>query len=197
GHYQSECTKPLNRYNERWRTRGQRGVDYMKTNDGNPKPVRYVNEEPGLYTHCCVNGMELALLADTGAAVSIINKRRYESLGHRKPKLNAVVSQIISASSNKIETYGQAEFLISWVGVKRRHVFIVADIRPDGILGLDFFRQHKCDICITQCTLKMQGLKLPCYFAGSMGCHRITLAENIIVPAEREIITRGWMPNVG
>jgi len=197
GHYQSECTKPLNRYNERWRTRGQRGVDSMKTNDGNHKPVRYVNEEPGLYTQCCVNGMELALLADTGAAVSIINKRRYESLGHRKPKLNAVDSQLISASSNKIETYGQAEFLISWTGVKRRHVFIVADIRPDGILGLDFFRQHKCDICITQCTLKMQGLKLPCYFAGSMGCHRITLAENIIVPAEREIITRGWMPNVG
>jgi hypothetical protein len=197
GHYQSECTKPLYRYNERWRPRGQREGDSSQTNTGNAKPVRYVNEEPGLYTPCCVNRMELALLADTGAAVSIISKRRYESLGHLKPKLNAIGSQLISASSNKIETYGQAEFLISWTGVRRRHVFIVADIRPDGILGLDFFRLHKCDICITQCRLNMQGLKLPCYFAGSMGCHRITLAENIIVPAEREIITRGWMANVG
>ncbi|KAL3887612.1 hypothetical protein ACJMK2_000166 [Sinanodonta woodiana] len=90
-----------------------------------------------------------------------------------------------------IETFGQAEFKISLTGVRRRHMFVAAGIRPDGILGLDFFRQHKCDISITQCKLKMQGLKLPCYFAGSVGCHRITLAENIIVPAEREIITRG------
>ena len=197
GHYQSECTKPLNRYNEQWRTRGQGQGNYRRSSTENGKPVRYVNEEPGLYTQCGVNGVELALLADTGAAVSIISKRRYEALSHRKPQLSAVDSQLISASSNKIKTYGQAEFLIAWTGVRRRHVFVVADIRPDGILGLDFFRQHKCDISITQCILQMQGLKLPCHFAGSMGCHRITLAENIIVPAETEVITRGWMPNVG
>lgn len=198
GHYESECTRPLSKDNEQRRKIDQRKGDLKKIgNTGNPKPVRYVNEEPGLYTQCLVNGVELALLADTGAAVSIISKRRYEALAHRKPKLGTVDSQLISASSNKIETYGQAEFLIAWKGVRRRHVFVVADIRPDGILGLDFFRLHKCDISITQCTLQMQGLKLPCYFAGSLGCNRITLAENIRVPAEREVITRGWMANVG
>ncbi|KAK3592708.1 hypothetical protein CHS0354_037841 [Potamilus streckersoni] len=67
-------------------------------------PVRNLNEESGLYTHCLVNAVKIALLADTGANVCIISKRRYEALGHRKPKVNAVDSQRIIASSNKIET---------------------------------------------------------------------------------------------
>ncbi len=138
-----------------------------------------------------------SLFADTGAEISIIRKRRYEALGHRKPKLSPVDNQLISACSDKIETYGQAEFLIAWKSVGRRDVCVVADIRPDGILRFDCFRRYRCDFSITQCTLQMQRLNLPCYFAGSLGCNRITLAENIRVPAEREVIKRGWMTNVG
>ncbi|KAK3589629.1 hypothetical protein CHS0354_043088 [Potamilus streckersoni] len=117
--------------NERRRKIDRQKVDLKKIgNTRNPKPVRYLNEEPGLYTQCLINGIELALLTDTGAAVSINSKRRYEALGHRKPKLS-------------------------------------------------------------------HGLKLPCYLAGPLRCNRITLDKNIRVPAEREVITRGWMVNVG
>ncbi|KAK3611631.1 hypothetical protein CHS0354_021869 [Potamilus streckersoni] len=127
---------------------------------------------------------------DTGAQLSIISKRRYEALGHRKLNLSDADSQLISASSNKIERYRQAEYLIAWKCVRRQLVCVVTDIRPDGMLGLDLFHLHKFDISITQCTLQMQGLKLPCFFEESLGCHRITWAENTRVLAEREVITR-------
>ncbi|KAK3601240.1 hypothetical protein CHS0354_040418 [Potamilus streckersoni] len=90
GHYQSECTKHLSRDNEQRKKIDRRKGDLQKIgNTGNLKPVRYLNEEPRLYTQCRINGIELALLADTDTAVSIISKSRYKAVGHRKSKLSS------------------------------------------------------------------------------------------------------------
>ncbi|KAK3588634.1 hypothetical protein CHS0354_038863 [Potamilus streckersoni] len=86
-----ECTRLLNKDNEQRRKIDQRNGDLKKIGDtGNPNHVHNVNKEQGLYTQFLVNAVELALLVDTGAAVSINSNRRYEAIGHAKPKLSTV-----------------------------------------------------------------------------------------------------------
>ncbi|KAJ8049132.1 hypothetical protein HOLleu_01737 [Holothuria leucospilota] len=53
---------------------------------------------------------------------------------------------MILADGKSVPVHGKAEMGIEIGGRKMKHVFWVADLGPDCILGLDFLRQHDCVI---------------------------------------------------
>jgi hypothetical protein len=65
---------------------------------------------------------------------------------------------------------------------------VVADFIVDGILGLDFLQSNNCTLNMSNCSLIMQNpdVHVPCHYICKIGCYRINLSENIVLPAMSE-----------
>ena len=78
---------------------------------------------------------------------------------------------------------------------KLTHQFLIADIENDGILGMDFFKTHKCDLVLTRQILKINGEEI-LWFANSRNaqprCCRVAILEPVIIPPETEIVVPGY-----
>ena len=74
-----------------------------------------------------------------------------------------------------------------------QHEVLFADITHDGILGIDFMIQNKCDLIISKSCLKVKGQEIPCYMSNGIQptCCRVALIDHINVPPESEIIVAG------
>lgn len=74
------------------------------------------------------------------------------------------------------------------------HDVLIGDIQNDGILGVDFLTPNRCDILLSKSCLSFEGKKIPCFhFNKTMKptvC-RISVAQDIVVPPEAEVIIPG------
>ena len=74
------------------------------------------------------------------------------------------------------------------------HEFLLADIKDDGILGMDFLTKHKYDVLLSREYLLLNREKIPCFYKkgdNQVSCCRIVVSEKVIIPSESEIIVPG------
>ena len=73
---------------------------------------------------------------------------------------------------------------------------MVADIKSEGILGMDFLENHQC--ILNESEMKLEGDNIPLTLEGLpvSRCCRITAMKNEVVPPEQEKLIRGKLvPN--
>jgi hypothetical protein len=68
---------------------------------------------------------------------------------------------------------------------------IVAKLKIDGILGLDFMKAHQCSVDISNEVLVVNGREKRLSIEGFLGCCRITAAETVSIPQRSEGIVPG------
>ncbi|XP_060067160.1 uncharacterized protein LOC132547420 [Ylistrum balloti] len=83
---------------------------------------------------------------------------------------------------------GTEKFGVSLGGTRRSHNLVVADIRPEAILGLGFLRRHKCAIDVSQSNLKIGEMTRKCHTVGSLGVCRVSLDRTITIPETSEVV---------
>ena len=75
------------------------------------------------------------------------------------------------------------------------HDVLFADVKNDGILGMDFLTKHRCDISLSKNHLLLKhGEKLACCQRSVdvvPTSSRLAIAETVEVPPECEIIVQG------
>ena len=73
------------------------------------------------------------------------------------------------------------------------HEMLIAVIHLNGILGLDFMKQHNCDLMISKKYLTVKGDKIPCYTKsdGKMNCCRVSISKDVVIPPNSEMIVQG------
>ena len=74
------------------------------------------------------------------------------------------------------------------------HDVLFADVKNDGILGMDFLMKHRCDMFLSKNHLILNGEKIACFHNSVEAistCCRIAILESVEVPPECEIIVRG------
>lgn len=64
--------------------------------------------------------------------------------------------------------------------------FAVAEIGVDGILGLDFLKDHHFFIDMESLSLKAGGKRHALHMEGKIGCCRVTLADDVCIPSSSE-----------
>ena len=71
---------------------------------------------------------------------------------------------------------------------------LFADIENEGIIGLDFLKEHNFDLMLTQSCLKISNEKIRC-FANSRDaqptCCRIIVTKHCTIPPETEMLIEG------
>ena len=135
------------------------------------------------------------MLVDSGANVSIISKDTLEKWPYFvRPKIVPVQNTLITVTGESSPFLGKAEMEITVGKHKIDHEFLIADIKQDGILGLDFLIANKCDIVFSQGYITLRGEKIPCYFNSDNSkptCCRVAVGETVVVPPETEVIVSG------
>ena len=117
-------------------------------------------KEHGLYVKALIGGMETSLLIDTGATISLLSRVLFEALLKEKSyELKGVCEPIFSANGTRIDVIGQTEVCMAIDESKLQHSLVIADIRVDGILGMDFLKKHNCVINLQKGTLSVSGIE--------------------------------------
>lgn len=101
------------------------------------------------------------------------------------------------ADGTPLKVYGTQEVQFSKQGMLFDNTILVADLKVDGIVGLDFLRLNKCAVDLEKCTLKFGQVHVAKTVACQYrGCFRVSLCENLGIPPKSEVITYCNVNNV-
>ncbi|MCG7874761.1 MAG: retropepsin-like aspartic protease, partial [Candidatus Thiodiazotropha endolucinida] len=137
----------------------------------------------------------LALLVDTGSCCTILSKTMLERLPQQiQPDLTPVNLHLVTATGEISPFLGKTEVEISIGSQKLLHDVLFADVKNDGILGMDFLTKHRCDMFLSKNHLLLNGEKITCFRSSTEithTCCRIAIHQSIEIPPECEMIIQG------
>lgn len=119
------------------------------------------------------------LLVDTGATLTILADRIFENMEKAgRISLETVAQNIVGADGTPLEVKGKGNFRIQLGEYKFECTAVVANIKADGILGLEFLKSSHCVIDVSQSKMCIQGVEHELQLQGHIGCSHIRLTEN-------------------
>lgn len=147
----------------------------------------------GLYIRSYVQGVPIALLVVTGANISIISVGFFRNMPEStKPELDSVNIAMLTATGEVSPFFGKGQFSLKMGEMDFSHEMWLANIKSDGILGMDFLMKHQCDVVLSEQCLKLKKSFIPCFKSkGEAMCCRVVIAVSTCVPANSEVIVRG------
>lgn len=99
-----------------------------------------------------INNIKLEMLIDTSSPVTLIAENIIESLGVGLSDLSRVESTLSAADGNKMSIKGQIKVNIKIGTIDIKQDAIVTKLgKLTGIIGMDFLRNHKCELKLTTC----------------------------------------------
>ena len=145
----------------------------------------------GLFVSGTMKGVEVDCLVDTGATLTLISTKVWNTLCDDTLPLDKFEQDLQSASGELINIKGRTQVELVINGSKYKLDIVVADVDADVILGLDFLMKEggKLDLGTSTLSIRGQTLKLSCY--GTIGCYRVVVSERTEIPARSEMIIKG------
>ena len=166
------------------------------------EPVRSMDD--GYFVASSVQGKSLVFLVDTGSCCTILSKSLFDRWSpETRPNLTPVNLNLVTATGESIPSLGKAEIEISLGSQCLLHDVLFADIKNDGILGVDFLSKHKCDVFLSKDHMRLNGERISCFHSSkeaALGtnsggaistCCRIAILEGVEIPPESEIVVKG------
>lgn len=148
--------------------------------------------DEGLFVSTKIQDFPVNMLVDTGASVTVINRKIFEKLPLSSQNLvTPVTLNLVTATGETSAFIGKFNVEIKIGSHIINHEVLIADIHNDGILGVDFLTPNNCDVLLNESCLSINGDRIPCYhFTENMQptiC-RIAVAHDVVVPPEAEVI---------
>ncbi|CAG2203676.1 unnamed protein product [Mytilus edulis] len=156
------------------------------------QPARVLAE--GLFVLAGIFDKTINMMLDTGASVTILSKKFFETLDISLRKgIIPVKQKLVSATGDTADFLGKMKIKIHLGKNRYEHEVLIADIPSEGILGIDFLEQKMCDIILKEKCLRIDGENVPCFKNREpvSWVGRITLFEDLILPPSSETIVSG------
>ena len=160
---------------------------------------------PAFGTTCFVYGRihpalnSYPLLIDSGAGISLIPKRWYDSIpDDEKPMLKPTTLTVRTGNKVRINMAGVIDVTLRLSCGNYPCRFHVSSDEVHGIIGMDFMETHQVDFQAAQKKLFIGNRPVTMYSErGHRLNHRIVANETIFVPPSRRFIVPGRVTGVG
>ena len=135
------------------------------------------------------------MLVDTGSNVSILRKDLYDKLPlTEKPEVIPINMTLTTATGDTAPFYGKICANFSVGSQNFNQTLFLADIKSDGILGMDFFKSNQCRIDVGRNSVNLNGEDICCFHHDEnapLTVCRIQVKQNTVIPPETETILIG------
>ncbi|CAC5414320.1 unnamed protein product [Mytilus coruscus] len=128
--------------------------------------VNKLANEAGMFIEAKVNCSKAKMLIDTGATVSLISKKIFDSM--HAHVLLPMDREILTANGSPLILFGKTIIDIDLNGYVCSNIAVVADLNIDGILGIDFERNQNCVINLTKSSIWVNGIETRLHFEGTI-----------------------------
>lgn len=127
-------------------------------------------------------------LVDTGSAITIVSSSAFSQLKSLDSRLEEVPYDVRLADGQDLLVQGQADMEITLGPLKVIHKVVVANIKQEVILGIDFLSAHDCKLDIRRALLHVNGVKVNMWEEKTdhPKCCRVVLRQGEVVPAKSE-----------
>ena len=153
------------------------------------------SNDDGLYVPVKIQSVKTSMLVDTGANVTILNTNYIKALEKSNcPEIHKVNKTLVTATGESSPFYGKAVVTIQLGKNILTHEVLIADIKYDAILGMDFLKDHKCDLLLSKNSLLINKEEVKCFTLAQkseFSCCRISVRDYTVVPPGSEIIVPG------
>ena len=95
------------------------------------------------YVEALVHGLRVRFLVDTGAELSVLNRRIYKLFSRKVDKSLIDVRPVQTATGSRLRAYGKMLISMTIQGHKLYAMPLVSDVTEDGILGMDWLRRFR------------------------------------------------------
>ena len=149
-----------------------------------------VTYEGGFFVPGLAEASHVSWLIDTGCTSTILSSRVWSQMDEEeRPDLLPYSGHLMSADETPIKVQGRAIFHITLGEVQVQHSAIVADVMNDGLLGLDFMREHKMVVNFSTLEITMEGKKVVshCNIGTDRAC-RVVAIENTTLPSRSRTV---------
>ena len=147
----------------------------------------------GLFVTATVGELPLNLVIDTGSSVTLLSTKLFQEIAAISPvQLSPYTGRLSLADGSNLPVRGIVKILFSFKGVNVWQTVLVADIEADGLIGVDFFRSHDCELRYKDQILNIDDVSVP--FREERGTQmscRVTAAATVVVPPRCEVILEG------
>ena len=126
-------------------------------------------------------------MVDTGSAITLIASDIFDSF-QKNTILEPVPYDVLLADGTSLSVKGQTKLEIDLGPVKTCHNVIVAEIKSQAILGMDFLTAQKCTLDLNKSCIRIENTQIPMWneFSAKPNCCRLTVADHVTVPGNHE-----------
>ena len=137
-----------------------------------------------------VFGVEVTFLVDTGANVTILKPSVVNKIPVlERPSLKHVDTSMLLANGSSLPFQGRGRFSIRIGDQQVEHDVWVAEIELDGIIGMDFIKEHNCRLTLGQgrSELTLSGNVTGCKGIDQLPkCARVAAKVTTVIPPRSE-----------
>ncbi|CAC5425832.1 unnamed protein product [Mytilus coruscus] len=152
-------------------------------------------KDEGYFVATMIMSNHVPTLIDTGANITILSKQIFDDWNPScKPEIEPVKMNMLTATGEKSPFHGKVKLNIQIGKCSYDHEFLLAEIKDNGILGMDFLTKNKCDLMLSKGYMMLYKERIPCfsdYGDTENTCCRISLNDNVIIPPESKMMVSG------
>ena len=170
----------------------ERGTNINYTHEQNVPQTFSINNVSSYSLSCDIYNTPVTFLIDTGAGVSLLNKKVWDKVKPLEVILCPVTAhRLVEVDDIPIKVQGSVSLPVTIAGMQIQHHFIIAEqTTAEAILGLHFLEAHKCilDFACGKMLITDQTVSLkPNPSKTKMCCVRVTVTEKLVIPPQSEM----------
>lgn len=109
-----------------------------------------------------VGELPVNLVIDTGSSVTLLSTKLFRKIADISPvQLSPYTGKLSLADGSNLPVKGIVKILFSFQDVNVWQTVLVADIEADGLIGIDFFHSHDCELLYKDRTLIIETASVP------------------------------------